>query len=47
MSIKNLKSIENVIPVISYSSVNNEQTINVNHKDPLFVLNYLKKHINC
>ncbi len=47
MPIKNLKSLENVIPVISYSLVNNEQTLNVNHKNLLFVLNYLKKHINC
>ena len=47
MPIKNLKSLENVIPVISYSLINNEQTLNVNHKDLLFVLNYLKKHINC
>ncbi len=43
---KNLNSIENLVPIISYSVVNNEQIINVDHKHLLFVLNCLKKHIN-
>jgi len=44
---KSLKSIDRLVPIISYSVINNEQTINVNHKSLLFVLNCLKKHINC
>ena len=47
MQNKNLKSIENLVPIIYYSVVNNEQTININHKNLLFVLTCLKKHINC
>ena len=47
MNIKNLKSMENTLPLISYSIVNDEKSINVSHKNLLFVLTYLKKHINC
>lgn len=46
MIINNLKRIENVIPILSYSLINKEQILNINYQNLLFVLNFLKNHIN-
>lgn len=43
---KNLNSIENLVPIISHSVINNEQIITINQKYLLFVLRCLKKHVN-
>jgi len=47
MNIRNLKSIHNLLPLISHSVVNNERSLNISHKNLIFVLRFLKKHINC
>jgi NADH dehydrogenase (ubiquinone) Fe-S protein 3 len=44
--IKSIKKIENVVPVTTYFLLNNETILNINHKNLLFVMSYLKKHIN-
>jgi NADH dehydrogenase (ubiquinone) Fe-S protein 3 len=44
--IKSIKNIENVIPITTYFLINNEIILNVSHKNLLFVMTYLKKHIN-
>ncbi len=46
MLTNNLKTIKTFVPVISYSSQNNEQTVNLSHSDLIPSLNILKKHIN-
>ena len=46
MVLNNLKRIENVIPILSYSLINQEQILNVSHHNLLFVLSFLKNHIN-
>jgi len=38
--------VKDIVPVMSYSIVNNEQSITVSHKNLLFTLNVLKKHLN-
>lgn len=46
MKIQNYKKLQNVVPIISYQVFNDEVSLNVQSKDLLLVLNYLKKHIN-
>ncbi len=38
--------VKDIVPVMSYSVVNNEQSITVSHKHLIFALTLLKKHIN-
>lgn len=42
-----IENIKNVIPLVVCTNINNEISININHKNILLVLNFLKKHINC
>ncbi len=38
--------VKDLVPVMSYSIINNEQSITVSHKNLMFALTLLKKHIN-
>jgi NADH/F420H2 dehydrogenase subunit C len=42
----NIKNIENVIPILSRSLINQEQILNINFQNLLFILTFLKNHIN-
>lgn len=46
MILNNLKHIENVIPILSCSLINQEQILNISRQNLLFVLTFLKNHIN-
>jgi len=42
-----INKLEKLIPIVTSISNNNELSINVNHKNLLFVMTFLKKHIDC
>lgn len=46
MKIQNYKKLQNIIPIVSYQILNDEISLNVQSKNLLLVLNYLKRHIN-
>jgi NADH/F420H2 dehydrogenase subunit C len=46
MNINKYKTLQKTIPIISYQIFNDEISLNVESKNLLLVLNYLKKHIN-
>jgi NADH dehydrogenase (ubiquinone) Fe-S protein 3 len=38
--------VKEIVPIMSYNVINNEQSITVSHKNLLFTLNVLKRHLN-
>ena len=46
MNIKNYKKLHNIIPIVSYQVYHDESSLNVESKNLILVLSYLKKHVN-
>jgi NADH dehydrogenase (ubiquinone) Fe-S protein 3 len=46
MNINNYKKLHNAIPIVSYQIYNDESSLNVESKNLVLVLSYLKKHVN-